>query len=222
MIRACWASFGRAGPVAQHEEADRLHAQPPRLAEVLDGDVGLGAVGGDPGDRGACLVRPVQVVDGPEPGQHEDGDLGLRRLVDGRPDELESRRPGEAVVEARAAEAVAVAHLDDLHAGGVERVDYPAHLLLGELVGHRVRTVAQRRVGDPQVALATTRARRARSLGAHLGLGRRSVTTGASSGRIVMSPMSGSNLRVARAGVGELAEVAEDFQDVATPSGGRS
>ena len=50
---------------------------------------------------------------------------------------------GEAVVEARAAEAVAVRDLDDLDAGLVEGVDDAADLLLGELVAHRVRAVAQ-------------------------------------------------------------------------------
>ena len=61
---------------------------------------------------------------------------------------------GEAVVEAGAAEAVAVGDLDDLDAGRVEGVHDAADLLLGELVLHRVRAVAQGGVGDPQVALA--------------------------------------------------------------------
>ena len=41
--------------------------------------------------------------------------------------------------------------LDDLDPGPVERVHRGAHLLLGELVGHRVAAVAQGGVGDPDV-----------------------------------------------------------------------
>ena len=53
----------------------------------------------------------------PTPGQHQRGDLGLawrsrRRLRSGR-----ARRCGEPVLERRPAEAVAVGHLDDRHAG---------------------------------------------------------------------------------------------------------
>ena len=53
----------------------------------------------------------------------------------------------EAVVEGRPAQPVAVGHLDDRHAGGVQRRDDGAHLVLGELVALGVRAVAQRRVG---------------------------------------------------------------------------
>ena len=49
-----------------------------------------------------------------------------------------------------------MADLDDLDAGRVERVHDAADLGLGELVGHRVRAVAQGRVGDPQIALAAS------------------------------------------------------------------
>ena len=135
-------------------EADRLHPERAGRPEVLDRHVRLGAVRRDPGDRGAHLVRLVQVVDGAEAGEHEDGDLGLGGLLDGGLDELELVDLGEAVVEARPAEAVAVRHLDDLDAGLVEGVDDAADLRLGVLVAHRVRAVAQGRVGDPQVALA--------------------------------------------------------------------
>ena len=111
----------------------------------------------------------AEVVDGPEPGKHEDGDLGLGRLVDGGPDELHLVDQAEAVVEARPAEAVAVRDLDDLDAGLVEGVDDTPDLRLGVLVLHRVRAVAQRRVGDPQVPLATP----GRGVGQDVGLGRR-------------------------------------------------
>ena len=153
--------------MAEHEEADGLHAERPGRTEVLDRDVGLGAVGRDPGDRGAGRVGVLQLVHRAEAGEHEDGDPGLGGLVDGRRDELHLVDLGEAVVEARAAQAVTVRDLDDLHAGPVEGVHDTAHLLLGELVAHGVRAVAQGGVGDPQVALAAGGG----GVGEHVGLG---------------------------------------------------
>src|SRR5205823_1841340 len=49
------------------------------------------------------------------------------------------------------AKAVAMGDLDDLDARPVQRVRGGAHLLLGELVGHRVAAVAQGGVGDADV-----------------------------------------------------------------------
>ena len=46
---------------------------------------------------------------------------------------------------------VAVGHLDDLDARPVQRADGVAHLLLGELVRHGVRAVAQGGVDEPHV-----------------------------------------------------------------------
>jgi len=40
----------RADPVREHEEPDGLHAHVAGRGEVLQGNVGLGAVGRDPGD----------------------------------------------------------------------------------------------------------------------------------------------------------------------------
>ena len=96
----------------------------------------------------------LEVVHRREPGQQEDGDLGPGGLVGRGGDQVELVDKAEAVVEAGAAEAVTVTHLDDLHARPVQGVDHGPHLLLGELVAHRVRAVAQRGVGDPQVRRA--------------------------------------------------------------------
>ena len=139
------------GHVAEHEEADGLHAELARGAEVLDRDVGLGAVRRDahdlhPGGRGA-----LEILDGADARHEQGGDARARGLVGGGGDERELVRGREAVVERRAAEPVAVGDLDDRHAGVVERADGVAHLALGELVRHRVAAVAQRRVGDADV-----------------------------------------------------------------------
>ena len=207
------------GLVAEHEEPDGLHAERAGRAEVLDRDVGLGAVGGDAGDRGAGRVGVLQVVHRAEAGEHEDGDLGLGGLVDGGRDELHLVDLGEAVVEARAAEAVAVRDLDDLHAGRVEGVHDAAHLLLGELVAHRVRAVAQRGVGDPQVALAAG----LRGVGEHVGLGqlarrRRGRPRGGWSCHPCQTPAFCASAPAPTSGSGTSPSSADDFHVDATPS----
>ena len=79
-----------------------------------------------------------EVLDRAQAGQHQHRDLGLLRLLNCGSDEVELVDLGEAVVEARPAEAIAVAHLDHLDTGPVQGRDNPADLLLGELVLHRV------------------------------------------------------------------------------------
>ena len=60
--------------VRHHQEADRFQPDLPRQAEVLDGDVGLGAVRGDPDDGDAEIRARLDVVLRAEPGQHQRGD----------------------------------------------------------------------------------------------------------------------------------------------------
>ena len=71
----------------------------------------------------AVVRRLVDVFLGAHAGQHQEGDLGLLGGLRGELDQLLLGGLGEAVVERRAAEAVAVGHLDDRHARGVERGD---------------------------------------------------------------------------------------------------
>ena len=117
--------------------------------EVLDRDVGLGAVGGDPGHRRAGLAGVAQVVHRADAGDEQNGDPGRGGLLGAARIRTIVLDLGEAVVERRPADAVAVADLDDLDAGAVERVHGGPHLCLGELVRHGVAAVAQRGVGDP-------------------------------------------------------------------------
>ena len=150
-MRACAASFSGADGVAHHQEADGLQTEFAGQPEVLDRDVGLGAVRGDPADRAAVVLGLLDVLLGAHAGQHQEGDLGFLRRLGGDLDQLLLGRLGEAVVEAGATEAVAVGHLDHRHAGGVEGGDDGADLLLGELVALVVRAVPQRRVGHADV-----------------------------------------------------------------------
>ena len=141
----------RRDGVGHHQEPDGFQAQLAGQPEVLDRDVGLGAVGGDPADRAAVVLRLFDVFLGADAGQHQEGDLGLFGGLGGELDQLLLGRLGEPVVEARATQPVAVRHLDDRHARVVERGHDGADLVLGELVTLVVRAVAQGRVGHPDV-----------------------------------------------------------------------
>ena len=141
----------RRNGVGHHQKPDRLQAQLAGQAEVLDRHVGLGAVGGDPADRPAVVLRLLDVLLGADARQHQEGDLGLFGGLGGQLDQFLLGRLGEPVVEARPAQTVAVGHLDDRHAGGVQSGDDRTDLVLGELVTLVVRPVAQRRVGHPDV-----------------------------------------------------------------------
>ncbi len=136
-------------PVAEHQEPDGLHAEVAGGGEMLHGDVGLGAVRGDPGHRRPGVPGMPQVVGRAEAGQQQHRDPRAARLLHRRGDQAELVLGREAVVERRAAEPVAVRDLDDLHVRLVQRVHHRADLPLGELVRERVRPVAQRRVGQP-------------------------------------------------------------------------
>jgi hypothetical protein len=140
--------LGRSDSVAEHQEPHGFHAEVAGGSEMLHCDVRFGAVGRDAGDGRADLVGMPQVLDGPESGQEQDGDLGGLRFLRRGGDEVELADAGEAVVEAGPAEPVAVGDLDDLDVTFVQRVDDGADLLFGELVGHGVRAVAQRGVGE--------------------------------------------------------------------------
>ena len=118
---------------------------------MLHRDVSLGAVRRDAYDGRAEVVRGPDVVHDADAGQHEYRDLCSGRGVDGDPNQLTLVGSAEAVCERGTAEAVAVGHLDDRHAGVVERGDDRAHVVLHELVADRMRPVAQCGVGQPDV-----------------------------------------------------------------------
>ena len=69
------------GHVAHHQEAGDVHAEVAGGGDVLGGDVGLGAVGGDPHRADAEVVGALEVVDGADAGQQQRGEPGVR---DGR------------------------------------------------------------------------------------------------------------------------------------------
>ena len=109
-----------ADGVRHHQEADGLQTTVTGHGEVLLGDVGLGAVGGDADHRHAEVVGGDDVVLDPEPRQHQRRDLGVACLVDGGLHQHLLVDEREAVVVGRTAEAVAVGDLDHRHPCVVE------------------------------------------------------------------------------------------------------
>ena len=141
----------RRDGVRHHQEPDRLEAELAGQPEVLNGHVGLGAVGGDPADRATVVLRLLDVLLGAHPWQHEERDLGLLGRLGRELDQLLLRRFRESVVEARPAEPVTVRDLDDRNTRRVEGRDDGTHLVLGELMTLVMGPVAQRRVGHPDI-----------------------------------------------------------------------
>jgi hypothetical protein len=140
-------------PVGEHEEAHGLHAQLPRGGEVLDRHVGLGAVGRDPGHRRPGLAGVLQVRHRAQPRQQQDRDLRRHCFLGGGADQPDIVHRREAVVERRAAQPVAVGHLDDRYAGAIQPGDHRAGHLLVELMSLGMGPVPQRRVGDANVEI---------------------------------------------------------------------
>jgi hypothetical protein len=92
----------------------------------------------------AELVRRLDVVHRPDPGEDQARDRRVPRRLAGGGDQLALVNEAAAVGERRAAEAVAVGDLDHGDASGVHAGDHRCDLLRGELVRDRVGAVAQR------------------------------------------------------------------------------
>ncbi len=137
--------------MAHHEEADGVHAECAGRADVFGGDVGFGAVGGDPDHGGAGAMRVYEVVDGADSGQQQRRDPGASDHPRDGFDPFEIGVGAESVVAGRARQSVAVGDLDGVHTRGVERGGDGRRLFGAVLVPHRVHAVAQRDVADVEV-----------------------------------------------------------------------
>ena len=134
--------------MGHHQEAHHFEIAILGQPDVLLGDVGFGDVRGDAGDLGAEAGGHVEVFLGADARQKQHGQLAA---LQHRRDGLQIGFVGSgraAVLDAGAAEAVAVRDLDRVDAGVVHRRGDRGHLLGRELMGDRVHAVAERRVDD--------------------------------------------------------------------------
>jgi hypothetical protein len=129
--------------VAHHQETGDVHAQLAGGRDVLGGDVGLGAVGGDPDRADPEGERVLEVGDRADAGQQQ---RGQPRVGDRTGHGLDPFLAGVAarpVDQARAGQPVAVRDLDRVHAGRVEGGGDPGGLLRRDPVPGGVHAVPQ-------------------------------------------------------------------------------
>ncbi|OKH64298.1 hypothetical protein EB73_24590 [Mycobacterium sp. SWH-M3] len=143
----------RIRQMRHHQKAGHVEAQVDCGADVLAGDVGLGAVGGDPHRRDAEIHRGAQVVDGADAGEQQGGQPGVVDDLRRGADPLGVAVGAGSVGQAAAGQTVTVGHFDGGDAGLVERPGDPAHIVEGERVPDRVHPVAQGHVLDVEAVL---------------------------------------------------------------------
>jgi hypothetical protein len=134
--------------VAHHEEARDVHAKVAGDADMLLGNVGLGAVGRDADRTHADVIGALQFLDRAHSGQDEGGE---HRPVKHRGDRLEPFPVGmgtKAIVEASAIEAVAMGDLDCVDACVVKRLGDRLHMVDAIHVADGVHAIAQGDVLD--------------------------------------------------------------------------
>ncbi len=136
----------RADHMHHHEKADGEHAVLLGVLDVLDGDVGLGAVGGDANGVGAAVPRLLQALDGPDAREQKNRQFGVGHHFAGGADEIQLGVLGEPVVDGGACQTVTVADLDDVHPGCVKAAGNGLDLIGGKAVAYGVATVAHCRI----------------------------------------------------------------------------
>jgi hypothetical protein len=141
--RGLAGQVGRPGQVAHHQEPGDVHAQVARGRDVLGGDVGLGAVGGDPHRADPEGERVPEVGDGADAEQQQRGQPGVGDRPGHRLNPLLAGVAARPVDEAGAGQPVAVRDLDRVHAGRVEGGGDPRGLLRRDPVPGGVHAVAQ-------------------------------------------------------------------------------
>ena len=104
-----------------HQEADRIHAELARRLDMLARDVGLGAMGGDAHAARAGLISALQVMHSADAGQQQHRRRARQAFAGDGGDPFGVVMRAETVIEGRAGDAVAMADLDGVDAGAVER-----------------------------------------------------------------------------------------------------
>ena len=136
----------RLDHVGHHQESDGVHLQFACQRDVLLGDVGLSAMGGDADGMDAAIKGHPQMIHGADAGQQQRRDLGILHVRDDRTQIFLVAGRGETIVDRCPPQTVAVGDLDQRYAGLVQRGRQGDHLLDTDLVSHRVHAVAQAHV----------------------------------------------------------------------------
>lgn len=134
--------------MAHHEEADGIHVELAGHGDVLLGDIGLGAVGGDTDGVDAEFARHLEVIDGANARQQQGRDLGLLHLGNDGAEVFFVGMGREAVVDRGTTEAVAVGDFDQRDAGFVEAGGDADHLVEGHQVTLGMHAIPQGHVVD--------------------------------------------------------------------------
>ena len=132
--------------VRHHQEARDIHVERPGGLDMLSGDVGFRAVGGDAHrahPEAGCLA---QMVDRSDTGQQKRRQF--RPLAGGgrRLDPCPVAIRAETVIQRRTGKPVAMRDLDRIDPGRIERGDDLGHAVRRDLVANGMHAVAQRHV----------------------------------------------------------------------------
>ena len=138
-------AFG-AVHVGHHQEADGIHAQPSGVGNMLLADIGFGAMGGHANGVDPQLMCHGQVIDGADTWQQQRRDLGVFHQRNHCRQIFFIGVGREPVVHRAAAQAVAMGHFDQRHAGRIEAAGNVLHLLQTDLMTLGVHAVAQAHV----------------------------------------------------------------------------
>ena len=140
--------FGGGNHVRHHQKAHRVHAQLARMFDVLLGDIGFGAMGGDTHHARTGAIRLFQIMHGADAGNQQCGHLGMLDRLGHSLDPFEVGLQTEAIVEARSGQSVAMRDFDTVDLGLIQRLGNCGDLLDGVLMAARMHAVAQRDIRD--------------------------------------------------------------------------
>ena len=128
--------------VRHHQKSGDVHSQFPCGCNVLIGNVGLGAVGGNPDRPDTNIVSVLQVVDGAD-SRHEQ--TGQDRVLQHRSsffDPLGIGMRSKAIVERRPRQTVTMGHFDRINSSFIESDTDVADLRQRIAMSDGVHTIA--------------------------------------------------------------------------------
>ena len=148
MIMACWAKPAGSFMWLIIREARDVHAELASLGDVLDRNVGLGAMGRDANRPHADAVGSFEILDRPDARKQQGGEHTVGQDIGDLFEPLPIGMCAEPVVERRSGEAVAVGDLDGIAPCRIDRLCDLANMIEAVLMADGVHAVAQGDVLD--------------------------------------------------------------------------